>query len=593
MVILSGKKFVGGCAVVAAGLLWLSRLSPLPMGLLAGEVFATVLGLFLFGSFKYQIHKNALTYGMLLIIAATFCGLSSSEWHVRIAERGWVDWAHQYLLSFRGLDEIVHADTMLFILGLTCLVSVIAQTRMLEGITFALLRRNGGAILPTILSVTAAVAFSSGVLDGVSMIGLTIRTLTIILMLSAAPREVIVRAVMICTTVTTVCGIWLAYGEPPNLIMKANLHPALGGAFFLRYCAPLAAAAYLVVVRRLRGMLRGRRVDLETMDLIDANAADVRFLQATRHGEVLSAVEVVRDHADQLAGHVEQVLGRLHQGCPLGRALVAEEVPPPVRRTVLGHFFSEELADSLDRHYVLDVAGDREGALEAAAAVDLALAATARVRRRAQRIGAAALVPFVALLVVHGMVHTVPLFLASFAGCAVACAGIVRIPKMRALAFREARQEYAGYYFLFPLFLSVTLLTKAGSFDGMERLVSQGVHSLGAGRLAWAQYLAATVLSATLDNNVVADIGSRALLHLDVSLLHFFAMAQIAGYAVGGCWTHIGSAQSVVAYSFIQRDVEPGFTPVQWIRAMTPIVVEMSVVIAAMIYAERLLLRLT
>ncbi len=33
-------------------------------------------------------------------------------------------------------------------------------------------------------------------------------------------------------------------------------------------------------------------------------------------------------------------------------------------------------------------------------------------------------------------------------------------------------------------------------------------------------------------------------------------MAQIAGYALGGCWTHIGSAQSVVAYSFIQRDVD-------------------------------------
>jgi hypothetical protein len=28
---------------------------------------------------------------------------------------------------------------------------------------------------------------------------------------------------MVCTVVTTVCGMWLAYGEPPNLIMKANL----------------------------------------------------------------------------------------------------------------------------------------------------------------------------------------------------------------------------------------------------------------------------------------------------------------------------------------------------------------------------------
>jgi hypothetical protein len=42
--------------------------------------------------------------------------------------------------------------------------------------------------------------------------------------------------------VTTVCGIWLAYGEPPNLIMKANLDPFLGGTFFLRYCGPIAIA---------------------------------------------------------------------------------------------------------------------------------------------------------------------------------------------------------------------------------------------------------------------------------------------------------------------------------------------------------------
>jgi hypothetical protein len=42
--------------------------------LLAAEVFATILGLFVFGSFKYQIHKNALTYGMALVIVATFVG---------------------------------------------------------------------------------------------------------------------------------------------------------------------------------------------------------------------------------------------------------------------------------------------------------------------------------------------------------------------------------------------------------------------------------------------------------------------------------------------------------------------------------------
>jgi hypothetical protein len=46
--------------------------SRLPVWRLAAEVLATILGLFLFGSFKYQRHKNALTYGMALIIMATF-----------------------------------------------------------------------------------------------------------------------------------------------------------------------------------------------------------------------------------------------------------------------------------------------------------------------------------------------------------------------------------------------------------------------------------------------------------------------------------------------------------------------------------------
>ena len=93
------------------------------------------------------------------------------------------------------------------------------------------------------IAVTAIVALASGVLDGVSMIGLTIRTLVIILLLAAAPTADIRHAVMVCTTVTTICGIWLAYGEPPNLIMKANLYPSLGNAFFLIYCAPVAVAS--------------------------------------------------------------------------------------------------------------------------------------------------------------------------------------------------------------------------------------------------------------------------------------------------------------------------------------------------------------
>jgi Na+/H+ antiporter NhaD/arsenite permease-like protein len=590
VVMLSGRKFVLACAVVAAVLFVVGRWLVLPLWLLATEVFATIFGLFLLGSFKYQIHKNAITYGMMLVVLATFSGLATSQWRVEIVERGWWEFARDHLLSFHGLDDLIHADTMLFILGLTFFVSVIAQTRLLERITFVLLRRFSGAILPTVISVTAVVAFASGILDGVSMIGLTIRTLVIILLLAGAPTAAIRHSVMVCTAVTTICGIWLAYGEPPNLIMKANLYPYLTDAFFLRYGAPAAVASYFVIAWQLRKKLRGERINLETMDVIDAKAEDVRFLQATRHGEVLTPVELVEDHEDELKEKTEPVLERLREGESLGIALVRADVPEATRKKLLGHFVSEELADALDRHYVLDAAGDHEGALKAEKAVDDTLVTLARRRQLAQKIGAFALVPFVGMLIMHAINHDVPLFLASFAGFFVALVGIANLPKMRSLALREARHEFAEYYFLLPLFLSITLLTKAGFFDHVQNLITVGIATIGHANMAFAQFLAATFLSAILDNNVVADFASRALSQFDISILYLFAMAQIAGYAVGGCWTHIGSAQSVVAYAFIKRDIDERYTPLRWIKEMTPVIMEIIVVLTVLIYVEGILL---
>jgi Na+/H+ antiporter NhaD/arsenite permease-like protein len=586
VVMLSGRRFFFACAMIAAIVLFIGRFVPLSISLLAAEVFATILGLFFFGSFRYQVHKNALTYGMVLIIIATFCGLSSSVWHVEIAERGWQGWAQEHLFSFHGLDDLIHADTMLFILGLTFFVAVIAQTRLLEGLTFFLLRRFRGAVLPTALSVTAVVAFASGILDGVSMIGLTIRTLLIIMLLAAAPTAAVRYAVMVCTVVTTVCGIWLAYGEPPNLIMKANLEPHIDNAFFLRYCAPVAVASYLVIAWQLRRRLRGEHVNLETMDVIDANAEDVRFLQAMRHGEVLTPIEFVENHAGELGDRTDHVVARLREGESVGVALVREEVPEATREQLLGRFVSEELAESLDRHYVLRETGDQAGALAAERQVDDTLAASARRRKVAQRFGALALIPFIAMLVWHGLDHRVPLFLASFAGFIVALLGIAKIPKMRALSLREAGHEYAEYFFLFPLFLSITLLTKAGFFDQIQNVIRHGTESLGASHVAFGQFVGSSLLSAILDNNVVADFASRALHGLPIDLMHLFAMAQIAGYALGGCWTHIGSAQSVVAYAFIRRDIDEDYTPVQWIKEMTPIILQLLLLITVLIYLE-------
>lgn len=569
----------------------------MPVGLLAAEVFATTLGLFLFGSFKYQIHKNALTYGMALLIIATFCGLPTSDWHREIAADGWGHWFQHHLLSWHGWDGLIHADTMLFILGLTFFVSVIAQTRLLEQITFFLLRRNRGNVLATTVAVTAVVAFASGILDGVSMIGLTIRTLVIILFLAAAPTAAVRYAVMVCTVVTTVCGMWLAYGEPPNLIMKANLVDPVTGktyltdGFFLRYCLPSAVAAYLCVAFSLRRKLAGKRVELEKLDVLDAHIATVRFMQAERHGEVLTPVEFVENHADELGAHLHPVLERIHKGVPMGEALVRENVPEATRRMLLGKFVAEDLAEPLDRRYVLMVAGDAAAADQVDAAVDEAIRQLQKRRVRAARIGALALVPFVGFLVTHAIHHDVPLFLSSVAGFVTAFLGIVGLPKLRKLALHEAKHEYAEYYFLFPLFLSITLLTQAGFFGQLQELLHHGIERTGPAAMAITQFFGCTFLSAILDNNVVADFAARALHGLEIAVLHLFAMAQIAGYAVGGCWTHIGSAQSVVAFAFIRRNVDERYTPVQWIKEMTPVIIGICFTLTLLIYVESLLLK--
>jgi hypothetical protein len=145
---------------------------------------------------------------------------------------------------------------------------------------------------------------------------------------------------------------------------------------------------------------------------------------------------------------------------------------------------------------------------------------------------------------------------------------------------------------LFPLFLSITLLTSAGFFEGMQTLIHSAMSSLGRANVAVLQFLGSTFLSAILDNNVVADFASRGLEGLDVQILRLFAMAQIAGFALGGCWTHIGCAQSVVAYAFIQRDVDEHYTPVQWIAEMTPVIIKIAVVMMAIIYLESAVLSL-
>lgn len=586
---LSAGRFIGGAALVALVVLLVGQRIPLPLWLLGLEALGTVIALFVFGSIRYRLDKNALTCGAALVVAATFWGVwwPESAMRAEVAEKGWkplLEVIAFHAFTIEGLDRVVHADTMLFLLGLTLFVAVISQTRLLESISFKMLNRNRGRVVPTALAITGLVAFASGILDGVSMIGLTLRILVIILFLVDAPQEDVRYAVMVSTVVTTVCGMWLAYGEPPNLIMKANLHPHLNDAFFLTYCAPLALVSYVVVALSLSLRLRGLRVRIEDLDLLDRFTADVRFLQAERHGEVLTPVEFLEEHEGLLGEKLSAVRHRLQHGEPLGKALVEEGVPPEVRRELLGIYVHEKLAAPLDEHYRFAVAGNREAARAAEQPVRRLLLQIKRRRVLAQRVGMASFVPFVTLLVMHAIDHKFRLFYASFVGFFVALGGIWSLPRMRRLALAEAWHEYREYLFLLPLFFSITLLQVAGFFDRLESVLLHGIESLGRSHVAWIQFAGATVLSALLDNNVVADFAARPLHELDVGLMHFFAMAQIAGYALGGCWTHIGCAQSVVAYAFLRKDVDEHVTPIQWIRTMTPLLTVLFLVLTALLY---------
>lgn len=591
------KKFFAACLLLALALAAAGFSFSIPAWTIAVEVLVTVVSLFVFGSIRYRLDKNALTYGMGVVIAATFWSI---WWHGNSTLRAAFDAngfqalipsATHYLFTLRGWDKLVHADTMLFILGLTFFVAVIAQTRLLESISFKLLNNRRGNVVATFALLAAVVSVASGILDGVSMIGLMIRTMIVILFLSKAAEKDVIYAVMISTIVTTVCGMWLAYGEPPNLIMKSNLYPHLDNTFFLRYCLPVAVASYIIVFLNIRRRLSGRTVDVSKLDILDRHTADVRFLQSSRHGEVLIPVEFANAHQEELGGHLHPVLGRLHKGEPLGEAMVNENVPVKVRKDLLAKFVSEDLSEDLDHYYVHNFGKDAGERNVSYGRVQTILTTASRQMKRSQLIGAMGFVPFIGFLIWHAIDHDVPLFLSAFCGFAVSWFAVAGIPKMRRLALKEAFHEYREYLFLIPLFFSITLLQKTGFLDQLSRGLSYAIDRFGPAHVAFAQFSGTAFLSAILDNNVVADFGGRALLALDVHLIHLFSMAQIAGYAVGGCWTHIGSAQSVVAYSFIKKDVNAHFTPFEWIKSVTPIILEIFAAAAALIYLQSFILR--
>lgn len=582
------RWYVLACLTIAVLIGILTWRAPASPNLLAIEVLVTVIALFVFGSIRYRIDKNAITYGAFPIILVTFLPMwwPHSQLREEMTLHGgsalWEAIQHN-VLSIHGLEKLIHGDTMLFILGLTFFVSVISQTRLLEAISLNLLRIFTGRVLPTVLVIAGLVSVASGILDGVSMIGLTIRVFVIILVMARLGSDAIEFIIMVSVVLTTVCGMWLAYGEPPNLIMKSNL--GLSDAFFLTYALPMAVVAFLIVAVFIRRWLQGASVPLNELDVLERNTADVRFLQAAQKGEVREVEDALNAYAHRLGDKAERVEVLYHAGHHPISAMFRAGVDQGTIHMFIAEHLDQRFVEPVAAYYRRRLRRGEPVALEKEVEEDVVerlLEDTRLQRRAATRWGQIAFLPFVVLLFWHARNHDVPLFVSSVCAFAVAFLGLLPHPKMRRLALREATHEYREYLFLFPLFLSITMLTTVGFFDQMRVVIEQGVETIGPAHVAVVQFLSAGLLSAILDNNVVADFASRAI--DGMAHMFIFAAAQIAGYATGGSLTHIGSAQSVVAFAYILRYIDPHFTPFGWVRAMWKLVVAISLALIAAIY---------
>ena len=252
--------------------------------------------------------------------------------------------------------------------------------------------------------------------------------------------------------------------------MKANLYPHLGNALLP---ALLRAGRHRQPISSSRWQLRADSSSGSAIDLDEhgrhRRQRRGRAVSSGRRAtaKVLTPVELVEGHAARSTdgkardGHRRGLRRGESLGLALDRAKTCRE---PTRRLLLGHFVSEELADrprsplrarrrGRARGGVPRRAGRRRGARQAMAQSPAARAEDRRARarpvcRHADRCTAS--------------ITRCRCFSRRSPGFSVACPAIASIPKMRALALREARPGYAEYYFLFPLFLSITLLTSGG-----------------------------------------------------------------------------------------------------------------------------------
>ena len=588
---ISGKNFFISSLAVASIILILGKYIAFSPTFILIEILITVVLLFVFGSIRYRLDKNVITYSMVFVILATFfnCSWDGSPLQLACQEHGFkaiLDFV-TFLLSFSTLNKFVHLDTMLFILGLTFFVSAISTTRLLETVSFYILKKNKGRIYSTMILITLVVSIASGILDGVSMIGLMIRIVIIIFALIGLKGKDLIFGVLLSTITTTICGIWLAYGEPPNLIMKSNLYPALDNIFFLRYCLPIAFASFFVLCFFLRKSLKGKILQFDSMDLLDRYTDDIRFLQSEQYGHYSTQEEVIRLYKDSLGQRLHDTLitELSETTAKLPMVLLNNKVSSGQRMQILSRYSSPIIAPDIDSYYraIFKPKQNRSTENLLAERVGKQLQSTAVARKKAQLFSKLSFLPFVAFLVVHSINKNIPLFVSSFLGYSVVLIGIFKHKELRKFSFHESIHEYKEYLFLFPLFLSITLLQYTGFFNIVEDLTKNYIEKMGIMFFAYIKFISIGLLSALLDNNIVADFASRSMKNFDLEILHILSMVQIAGYAVGGCLTHIGSAQSIVAYAFIRKSLDKHFTPLQWIRMIVPMLAIIALVVFVII----------
>ena len=205
---------------------------------------------------------------------------------------------------------------------------------------------------------------------------------------------------------------------------------------------------------------------------------------------------------------------------------------------------------------------------------------------RAQKIGALALVPFVAMLVVHGFNHEMPLFLASFAGFAAALLGNRPHPED---ARAGAARSPAGVRRVL-LSVSAVSVDHAADQRGLLRPDAgagpSGIETLGR-RMSRSRNSSAARFSRRFSTTTSSPTSRRAactIWNLRPCISSRWRRSPATRWAAAGrtsaarnrSWR---TPSSSATWTHTTR-------PVQWIKEMTPVIVEMLGVSAVICFTR-------